>query len=104
MVDVTEVPPFQPLAERLAGLPRDETLHDDVPEWLDHPLRDWLNAVLSRERQISGEAEHLARRVLMQLRWGKDNPRQSYIQRLEFATGMGLLSVIDAVRVIQAIL
>lgn len=94
---MTEVPPFQPLVERLAGLPRDETLHDGVPDWLDHPLRDWLNTVFTRESQISGGHEHLARRVLMQLRWGKDNPQQNYIQRLYFATGMELLTVIDAV-------
>ena len=97
LADVTEVPPFQPLVDRLAGLPRDETLHDEVPDWLDHPLRDWLSDALSRERQITGDAEYLARRVLMQLRWGKDNPRQSYVQRLGFATGMDLLGVIDAV-------
>lgn len=95
--DVTQIPPFQPLPERLAGLPRDETLHAGVPEWLDHPLRDWLGTAFSRERQISGGEEYLARRVLMLLRWGKDNPRQSYVERLEYASGMDLLIAIDAV-------
>jgi hypothetical protein len=73
----------------------DEALHDGVPEWLDQPLRDWLDSALATEGKDG--AERLARRVLMRLRWAKDNPRQSYVQRLGFSSGMDLVTVVDAV-------
>lgn len=91
---MTEVPPFQPLADRLAGLPWDETLHDGVPDWLDEPLHDWLESTFKNE---GAGAEGLASRVLMRLRWVKDNSRQSYVQRLDISSGMDLLNVVDAV-------
>jgi hypothetical protein len=90
---VTELPPFQPLRDRLAGLPLDETLHDDVPEWLDLPLHDWLNSALAAQ---GDEAERLASRVLMRLQWTKQYPNQSYVARLGMASGMNLLTIIDA--------
>lgn len=92
-----DLPPFQSLAARVAGLPRDETLHDGVPDWLSDPLHDWLDAVLDREGQISGNAEYLAKRVLMHLRWSKSLLRQSYVQRLGAAEAMDLLIAVDAV-------
>jgi hypothetical protein len=92
---VTEVPPFQPLADRLAGLPQDETLHDGVPDWLDQPLRDWLESTFKNEGAAG--AERLASRVLMRLRWAKHHSRQSYVQRLDISSGMELLYVVDAV-------
>ena len=92
---MTEVPLFQPLADRLAGLPRDETLHDGVPDWLDQPLHDWLESTLKNEGAAG--AERLASRVLMRLRWANDNPRQSYVQRLDISSGLDLLYVVDAI-------
>jgi hypothetical protein len=92
---MAETPPFQPLADRLAGLPRDETLHDSVPTWLDQPLHDWLESMFKADGPEG--AERLASRVLMRLRWAKDNPRQSYIDRLDISSAMDLLNVIDAV-------
>jgi hypothetical protein len=93
--DVTEIPPFQSLADRVAGLPRDETLHESVPDWLDQPLRDWLESTFKNEGATG--AERLASRVLMRLRWAKDHSRQSYVQRLDISSGMDLLNVVDAV-------
>jgi hypothetical protein len=92
---MTGVRPFQLLADRLAGLPIDEPLHDGVPEWLDQPLRDWLQSVLMAEGGTG--SERLASRVLMRLRWAKDNPRQLYVARLAASTQAELLTVVDAV-------
>jgi hypothetical protein len=92
---MTEARPFQLLADRLAGLPIDETLHDDVPEWLDQPLRDWLQAVFTDEGSTG--SDRLASRVLMRLRWAKDNPRQTYFSRLAASTRAELLTVVDGV-------
>ena len=94
MSDVTEVRPFQPLDDRLAGLPADDTLHAGVPDWLDQPLRDWLDIVFVDE---GVHAERLASRVLIRLRWAKDNPRQSYCSRLALSQQTELLTVVDAV-------
>jgi hypothetical protein len=72
----------------------DETLYDDVPDWLDQPLHDWLLTVLRAE---GGEAEGLASRVLMRLRWTPQNGlRQSYTDRLVITSGIDLLTVVDA--------
>ena len=95
MSDVTEVRPFQPLDDRLAGLPADDTLHAGVPDWLDQPLRDWLHIVFVDEGAIG--SERLASRVLMRLRWAKDNSRQPYFSRLELSQQTDLLTVVDAV-------
>jgi hypothetical protein len=92
---VSKIPPFQPLHDRLAGLPLDEALHDDVPVWLHQPLHDWLLAVLADEGSTG--AQQLASRVLMRLRWAKQYQEQSYVGRLEVARGKDLLTVVDAV-------
>ena len=92
---MTEVRPFQSLPDRLSGLPIDETLHDGVPDWLDQPLRDWLQIVFTDE---GGEgSERLAGRVLMRLRWWKDNQQQRYVARLAVSPQTELLTVVDAV-------
>jgi hypothetical protein len=91
---VTEGHPFQLLPDRLAGLPIDQTLHDGVPDWLDQPLRDWIVAVMTDQGDEG--AERLARRVLMRLRWAKDNPQQHYLERLGFAGNPEVLTVVDA--------
>jgi hypothetical protein len=44
----------QPLFDRLAGLPIDEALHDDLPPSLDQPLRDWLHGALEDQRGTFG--------------------------------------------------
>lgn len=91
---MTEGHPFQLLPDRLAGLPVDQTLHDGVPDWLDQPLRDWIVAVMTDQGDEG--AERLASRVLMRLRWAKDNPGQGYLERLEFAGNTEVLTVVDA--------
>ncbi|MEU2986232.1 hypothetical protein ABZ647_17710 [Micromonospora aurantiaca] len=60
---MTEARPFQPLHDRLAGKPVDTALHEGVPEWLEEPLRHWLNDVLTKE---------LAQRVMLRLQWVRD--------------------------------
>ena len=92
---MTQIRPFQSLGDRLAGLPLDQALHDGVPEWLDQPLRDWLDSSFAIEGKAG--AEPLARRVLMRLRWAKQFQSQAYVSRLRLASGMELLGVIDAV-------
>jgi hypothetical protein len=92
---MTDVRIFQPLPDRLADLPVDETLHDGVPIWLDLPLRDWLQSVF-RDEGPRG-SEHLASRVLMRLRWAKDNERQTYVVRVGLCQGTDLLHAADAV-------
>lgn len=92
---MTEVRSFQPLSDRLAGLPIDKTLHDDVPDWLEHPLRDWLQTVFRDEGGPNGE--HLARRALMRLRLTKVNKQQRYAAFLTLSPQAELLTVVDAI-------
>jgi len=91
---LTEVRVFQPLPDRLAGLPDDETLHDGVPDWLDEPLRAWLQTVFKDEGAVG--SERLASRVLMRLRLTKHNPRQTYAVCLLVSPQTELLTVVDA--------
>lgn len=92
---MTETRAFQPLPARLAGLPIDQTLYDDVPDRLYLPLWDWLDAVFKDQGKEG--AERLARRVPMRLRWAKDHSQQSYVERLEMARQAETLTVVDAV-------
>ncbi len=91
---MTEIRAFQPLPDRLTGRPIDQTLYDDVPDWLYLPLRDWLRVVFKNEG--SEDSERLARRALMRLRWAKA-PQQSYVGRLDTARQADTLTVVDAV-------
>lgn len=93
--DVTEIRAFQPLPDRLAGLPIDQTLYDDVPGWLFLPLCDWLRAVFIDEGKAG--SERLACRALMRLRWEKQHPQQSYVGRCEIAGPAQILTLVDAV-------
>jgi hypothetical protein len=86
---VTENRSFQPLPERLAGLPVDQTLHDGVPNWLDRPLREWFQDML----RLGGD--ELSRRVVIRLRW-EAAPQISYRARLLNCQSWDLLTVVDA--------
>ncbi|MET9297787.1 hypothetical protein ABZX66_00555 [Micromonospora aurantiaca] len=86
---MTEARPFQPLRDRLAGKPLDTTLHDGVPEWLDQPLRTWLNKSTS---------QRLAQRVLLRLRVAYEaRYPDSHKVQLVSNPALDLLTVIDAV-------
>jgi hypothetical protein len=87
--------PFQPLPARLAGLPIDDTLHDDVPAWLAEPLREWLVGAVDND-------EELARRILIRLRWAPAEPGASYVASLLLCDAAALLTVIDAVLQLSA--
>jgi hypothetical protein len=50
---------FQPLLDRLAGLPVDETLYDGVPDCMDPPLRQWIARAL---RKTDGADRRVAMR------------------------------------------
>ncbi|CNF63369.1 Uncharacterised protein [Mycobacterium tuberculosis] len=85
--------PFQRLRDRIAGLPIDDSLHDDVPDWLEGPLREWLAGALRGE-------DFLARRVMMRLQWALDVRgfgQQGYAEHLLNCPQQDLLTVIDAV-------
>ncbi len=92
---MTEIRAFQPLPDRLAGLPIDQTLYEGIPDWLYLPLYDWLQAVFKDEAKDG--SERLARRVLLRLRWARQHPQQSYVGRLEIAQQAEMLIVVDAV-------
>lgn len=86
---MTEVRPFQPLADRLAGKSLDTTLHDGVPDWVDQPLRAWLSKSIS---------ERMAQRVMLRLRWPLESRYyKTYKEQLVRDPNQDLLTVVDAV-------
>lgn len=83
-----DLPPFQPLDHRLAGVPLSETLRAGVPGDLERPLREWLTDTVSDE---------LAQRTLIRLRW-PNNANYNYHTILARLTSTeDLLIAIDAI-------
>lgn len=83
-----DVPTFQPLDQRLAGVPLSDTLRAGVPEDLERPLRDWL---------ANAAYDELAQRVLLRLHW-PSNGRYKYSDILANLTPReDLLIAVDAV-------
>lgn len=44
--------PFQPLDDRLAGKPVDETLFEGTPKHLEYPLREWVSNILDSDESL----------------------------------------------------
>ncbi|MEV0359460.1 hypothetical protein AB0H71_25735 [Nocardia sp. NPDC050697] len=56
---------WQPFSDRNAGRPADARWHEGVPEWLEHPLREWLDSQFVDEgtrRQVAARLRYVPER------------------------------------------